>query len=547
MDNLTLALIFISTFVLQSYIRKTGAFYPHKPGTVKVESGQAGKTETPLQEGEVKPLSERAISRPPPRGFLSFSRDESLELAAAWVILSVAFGILYSDRSIENFKIALPICLATVGLGFILHEMGHKYLAQRYGFDAVFKANYPGLGGAIALSFFGFVLVTPGAVYIRDGLTKEQNGKISLLGPLMNVLLGAGFLALYLSRLSDAWIVSITAWLGYKINTWIGLFNLIPSPSFDGSKIKEWNLPVYIVLVILIGGMYLLSYTSILQDYKSGMDKSGECVALLDDGEYEKALKACDDALRSDPENPVTWSNKAAVLEGLGEAEQALQSYDKSIELDSKLPITWNNRAKLLYKLGRYDAALESLDKAIELNRSDGYFWYGRGLILIELHRYEEAVDAFDIASSIYPNDQDIWFYKAYALGELGRYSESLTAYDTALELDPLFATGWNNKCFTLNKLGRYMEAMQACNKSLELEPNSPYTWGHMGAAFQNLTMYEEALTAFNKATELNSNLTEVWYQKGILLKRLGREEEAQAAFKRVRELNSTYTLSAGY
>ncbi|MBN2251861.1 MAG: metalloprotease [Candidatus Altiarchaeota archaeon] len=194
-------------------------------------------------------------------GVMFFLRREILDLAAAWAILSVAFGILYAGNSMGAFLIAFPICLATVGAGFVLHELGHKLLAQRYGHEAHFEANYRGLGLAILLSFAGFVLVTPGAVYIRGaGLTKEQNGKISLLGPLMNLLLGAGFLMIFLSPAAESGIIMLVSWIGYRINAWIGLFNLIPVNPFDGAKIKDWNLPAYLALAALFGGMYLLSY-----------------------------------------------------------------------------------------------------------------------------------------------------------------------------------------------------------------------------------------------------------------------------------------------
>lgn len=191
-----------------------------------------------------------------------FSGREIADLILAWAILSLAFSILYSEKDADAIKIVFPICLATVGLGFMLHELGHKILAQHYGLEAVFKANYPGLIGAVLLSFAGFVLVTPGAVMIRGAtLTKQQEGKISLTGPLMNLLLAASFLALYLNPLLDIWILKPAFWMGYQINAWIGLFNLIPSPPFDGHKIKEWNMPVYLLMAVLTGGVYLMSYT----------------------------------------------------------------------------------------------------------------------------------------------------------------------------------------------------------------------------------------------------------------------------------------------
>ncbi|OYT27427.1 MAG: metalloprotease [Candidatus Altiarchaeales archaeon ex4484_96] len=191
----------------------------------------------------------------------SISPREIWELLTAWVILSIAFAILYSQKELSIFLIAFPISMVAVGLGFALHELGHKYLAQKYGLSAYFKANYQGLFLAVLFSFAGFILVSPGAVHIYGGqMSEEQHGRIALYGPLMNLLLALGFLLLYLTPLSSIALVSVTAWLGYSINTWIGLFNLIPTHPFDGADIKKWSMPVYLAMVFLMGALFILSY-----------------------------------------------------------------------------------------------------------------------------------------------------------------------------------------------------------------------------------------------------------------------------------------------
>ena len=42
---------------------------------------------------------------------------------------------------------------------------------------------------------------------------------------------------------------------GFRINTWLGLFNLLPFAMFDGKKIFVWNKVVYGVLVIIALGL----------------------------------------------------------------------------------------------------------------------------------------------------------------------------------------------------------------------------------------------------------------------------------------------------
>ena len=194
---------------------------------------------------------------------MAFSFREVVELLSAWLLLSAAFTFLYSDLSLGSLVFVYPLVFFSVGLGFVLHELGHKLVAQRYGLPAVFRINLGGLGAAIVMSFAGFVLVAPGAVEIRGRLTRSQNGWISLTGPLMNLLLAIAFLGIYLNPFTQTRILTVLSLLGFKINTWIGLFNLIPAQGFDGQHIKEWNKKTYILLAILMAGLYILSITQI--------------------------------------------------------------------------------------------------------------------------------------------------------------------------------------------------------------------------------------------------------------------------------------------
>src|SRR3989338_5205423 len=77
---------------------------------------------------------------------LKFSKIEIRDLTKAWIAISVAFAIALAGGIIyvqPNFSFLTSILLAalTVGVGFLLHELGHKVIAQRYGCFAEFRAD----------------------------------------------------------------------------------------------------------------------------------------------------------------------------------------------------------------------------------------------------------------------------------------------------------------------------------------------------------------------------------------------------------------------
>lgn len=175
---------------------------------------------------------------------MKFSNTEIEHLVKAWVAISLAFGILLSDGNVlsSEFTSMLLISGFTVGLGFLFHELGHKYFAQRYHCYAEFRAFNFMLVLAVLMSFIGFIFAAPGAVMIQGYVNRERNGKISLAGPAVNIILALVFLALILVGFNN----QFTA-IGLWINALLAAFNMIPFGNFDGVKILRWNKVAYFV------------------------------------------------------------------------------------------------------------------------------------------------------------------------------------------------------------------------------------------------------------------------------------------------------------
>jgi Zn-dependent protease len=179
---------------------------------------------------------------------MKFSQIEKEHLLKAWVAISFAFAVLNSSLFSSNFTVYFLISLLTVGIGFLLHELAHKYVAQKYGCWAEFRADDRMLIFAIVTAFLGFLFVAPGAVFIKGHVTIEKNGKISLAGPLTNIILALIFLGLFTVMPQS---LSIVAYFGFKINAFIALFNMIPFLNIDGQKILNWNKTIYISVLLV--------------------------------------------------------------------------------------------------------------------------------------------------------------------------------------------------------------------------------------------------------------------------------------------------------
>lgn len=175
-----------------------------------------------------------------------FSKEELKDLTKAWLIISVAFAIVISNSFLSlRFFFSFILSGLTVGIGFIAHELAHKFVAQHYGCFAEFRAFNTMLMLALIMSFLGFVFAAPGAVIISGPIGRRRNGKISAAGPIANLILaGLFFILTYFSK----GIIKLISNYGFMINAWLALFNLIPIGNFDGKKVLDWNRNIYILL-----------------------------------------------------------------------------------------------------------------------------------------------------------------------------------------------------------------------------------------------------------------------------------------------------------
>jgi len=227
------------------------------------------------------------------------SRQERLDLFIAWGAISLAFAIIFiRNAGRVDPVIALlfiGISLVTVGIGFVAHEMAHKFTAMRYGYWAEFRKDNMMLVVAVALAaLVGVVFAAPGATVIYDtgrfggGITRQQNGKISAAGPVTNLVLCAFFFGIFIIgailaglmgdlslfsgavfrnlELYGAGIVGQPAVLcgliglfGLQVNAMIAAFNMLPVSVLDGRKVLAWNAGVFAVLIIAAFGILVLS------------------------------------------------------------------------------------------------------------------------------------------------------------------------------------------------------------------------------------------------------------------------------------------------
>lgn len=204
---------------------------------------------------------------------MSFSRignTELFDLILSLAALTIAFAII-GERRLPSAEVFFVSAVGT-GTGFLLHELAHKYVAQRFGYWAEYRANRPGLLLIIIMAFVGFIFAAPGAVMIhkpqaRDdrwsasqGWQAEQPGQaeaerketlwISLAGPLTNIVLVVLFFLFLASDAAAGGLWMSAANFALFINLTPAAFNLLPFGPLDGKKVFDSSRVVWAIVAV---------------------------------------------------------------------------------------------------------------------------------------------------------------------------------------------------------------------------------------------------------------------------------------------------------
>lgn len=192
---------------------------------------------------------EYSITYTPPRPtskIFWFSPKELKHLAIGSLLV---MGVGLSMFSLMKHSLLTLISLAFVlTISFLVHELAHKLMAQRYGLWAEFRITLSGALITLVSMFLPlFKIISPGAVMIAGHARKDIVGKTALVGPLTNVALSIIFIGVALGTSNTLFYTVYTiAIFGAWINAFIAIFNLIPIGMMDGLKIFWWNKAIWL-------------------------------------------------------------------------------------------------------------------------------------------------------------------------------------------------------------------------------------------------------------------------------------------------------------
>jgi len=253
----------------------------------------------------------------------------------------------------------------------------------------------------------------------------------------------------------------------------------------------------------------------------NGLIHQGRGWALVNKGEFERAIADYDEAIKQSPTTAAFFVDRGVAYSKRGNFEQAVQDLDEAIRLDPKLANSYVHRAVAFQKRGALERATRDLDEAIRIN--------------------PKYVQAFNLRGEFY-----------VARGDVDR---GIRDFDEAIRLDPKYVTAYINRGEAYIKKEVYDRAIKDYDEAIWIEPKSSKAYVGRANAYEkkgdlerSRRDYDEALLIDSKDRTALKGRSIVFFKRGDFLRGFDDAKEATKLERRDLSVPTDYeaALMAG-
>jgi tetratricopeptide (TPR) repeat protein len=257
----------------------------------------------------------------------------------------------------------------------------------------------------------------------------------------------------------------------------------------------------------------------------------------IESKDYDKAIQACEAALKISPKNLETQNIMGIALRREGLIDQAVEKYAGILREKPRHPRVLYNLGIACAKRGDLESARSAYAKAIEFKPNFAEAHNNLGETFLRLGTVEDAEKEFLTAASLFPGFSLAHSNLAEVLCQRKDFDRSKAEAEKAIALDPESPAARNVLGHIYYQQGKTEEAMQKYREALSLDPHYEKAYYNLGACHFDLNQVEEAKKDFEKALEVNPNFAEALASLGYCLLREHKIEEAIARIERARAL----------
>lgn len=190
--------------------------------------------------------------------------------------------------------------------------------------------------------------------------------------------------------------------------------------------------------------------------------------ALIDTGEFVRAIAIAESILKKTPDNAVVWNLLGSAYFQSGNQVDSERCLRKALEINKNFGVAWANIAQLFYAQHRLEEALTAFQNASFLDSDNAGLYNSIGGVLISMGRIEEAEKFCVRAIKQNPNFDSAYINLANVFYQRKKFAAATQAFEKVLQLKPGYFPAIGDYFYTRAQICDWSEV------KLELKAGSP-------------------------------------------------------------------------
>jgi tetratricopeptide (TPR) repeat protein/capsular polysaccharide biosynthesis protein len=253
-----------------------------------------------------------------------------------------------------------------------------------------------------------------------------------------------------------------------------------------------------------------------------GESSSNNLRAYLAQGEWEKVIDICQQAIASDPNAIDFYPYLAKAYAQQGKLAEAINTYKKTLGTAVNQAEVYAELGLLYSKQKNSEQAAWHYEQALSLKPNWAELQYNLAVVRHQLGDWDGAIAAYKEATEIKPDYATAHFNLGVLYDQKRESKKAIASYQQVIAIEPTYIRAYSNLGSIYAKQQEYTQAIAAFQQGIKLDPTWATLHNNLGQVylFDNqpgyaLKSFEIAITLDPKMALVHNNLGRLWQQQG--------------------------------
>ena len=196
------------------------------------------------------------------------------------------------------------------------------------------------------------------------------------------------------------------------------------------------------------------------------------------------ALRACDEAIRLNPSNAVSYANRGTIYNQKGDFDRAIADFNEALSCARAMPLPSPGEGP---PTGASATTIPPSPTSTRPSRSTRTTASALRSAVPSYSRkqdYDRAIADFDQAINLNPRDRFARTERGVVFRAQGDLGRALTELDEVIRTDPRYAYAWAERGIIHRMMSNYDRAIADFYEALRLNPDDALSYGDRGIAY---------------------------------------------------------------